>query len=223
MKFWQAVAAIVAKDVTTELRTKETLSAMLIFALMVLMVFSFAFELRVDNVRQIAPGVLWVAFSFAGVLGLNRSFIAERDNACIEGLILAPIDRGALYLGKLLGNVLFMLLNEVLILPLFAVLFDVPVLNPLLWIVVFLGTVGFASVGTLLAAMAVSTRAREIMLPILLFPMAVPVIIAATKSMGVLLDGGGWNALSIWLRLLLAFDLIFSVLAFLGFEYVFEE
>jgi heme exporter protein B len=223
MSFWHAVAAIVAKDVTAELRTRETLSAMLVFALLVLVVFSFAFELRVDNVLQIAPGVLWVAFSFAGVLGLNRSFITERDNGCIEGLMLTPVDRGALYLGKLLGNTLFMLVSEALILPLFAVLFDVPILNPALWLIVVLGTVGFASVGTLFAAMAVSTRAREVMLPILLFPVLVPVIIAATKSMGLILDGSSWAGIQPWLRLLLAFDVIFSVLAFLGFEYVFEE
>ncbi len=223
MRFWRGVAAIVAKDVAAELRSKETLSAMFIFALMVVVIFNFAFELRVENVRQIAPGVLWVAFAFAGILGLNRSFVLEREGGCIEGLMLTPVDRSAIYMGKLVGNVLFMLVMEAFILPIFAVLFDVPILNPALWLVIILGTIGFAAVGTLLAAMAVNTRVREIMLPILLFPIAVPVIIASTRSTGQILDGLPLSETYTWLRLLLAFDIIFTVIALLGFEYVLEE
>jgi len=223
MRFWRGVAAIVAKDVAAELRSKETLSAMFIFALMVVVIFNFAFELRVENVRQIAPGVLWVAFAFAGILGLNRSFVLEREGGCIEGLMLTPVDRSAIYVGKLVGNVLFMLVMEAFILPIFAVLFDVPILNPALWLVIILGTIGFAAVGTLLAAMAVNTRAREIMLPILLFPIAVPVIIASTRSTGQILDGLPLSETYTWLRLLLAFDIVFTVIALLGFEYVLEE
>lgn len=223
MSAWRAVMAIVAKDVAAELRSKETLSTLLVFALMVVVVFNFAFELRVENVRQIAPGVLWVAFTFSGVLALNRSFVLEREEDCIEGLRLTPVDRGVIYVGKFLGNTLFMLAAEACILPLFAVLFDVSVLNPALWLIVVLGTVGFAAVGTLFAAMAVNTRAREAMLPLLLFPIAVPVLIAATKATGQALDGQALSEIYSWLRLLVAFDLIFTILAWLGFEYVLEE
>jgi heme exporter protein B len=223
MSTWRAIMAIVAKDVAAELRSKETLSTVLIFALMIVVVFNFAFELRVENVRQIAPGVLWVAFTFAGVLALNRSFVVEREEGCIDGLRLTPADRGAIYLGKFLANTLFMLVAEACILPVFAVLFDVSVLNPVLWLIVVLGTVGFVAVGTLFAAMAVSTRAREAMLPLLLFPIAVPVLIAATKSTGQVLDGQSLSEVYSWLRLLLAFDIIFIVIAWLGFEYVLEE
>jgi len=223
MRSWCSVAAIVAKDVAAELRSKETLSSMFIFALLVVVMFNFAFELRVDNVRQIAPGVLWVAFAFAGVLGFNRSFVLERENGCIEGLMLLPVERSTIYLGKFLGNVLFMLIAEALILPIFSVLFDLSILHPLLWLVVALGTVGLAAAGTFLAAMAVNTRAREIMLPILLFPVTVPVMIAATKATGQILDGRPVAELYAWLRLLLAFNLVFTLLAFLGFEYVLEE
>jgi heme exporter protein B len=223
MSFWRGALAIVAKDATAELRSKETLSAMLVFALLVVVIFNFSFELRVDNVRQIAPGVLWVAFAFAGVLGLNRSFVLEREGGCIEGLMLTPVDRGVIYLGKFLGNVLFMLVTEAIILPIFAALFDAPVANPLLWLIMLLGTIGLAAVGTLFAAMAVSTRAREIMLPLLLFPVSVPVLIAATKATAQVMDGAGPTAAAPWLRLLLAFDLIFTTVAFLGFEYVLEE
>jgi heme exporter protein B len=223
MSAWRAVMAIVAKDVAAELRSKETLSTLLIFALMVVVVFNFAFELRVENVRQIAPGVLWVAFTFAGVLALNRSFVVEREEGCIEGLRLTPVDRGAIYLGKFLANTLFMLMGEACILPIFAVLFDVSILNPVLWLIVVLGTVGFVAVGTLFAAMAVNTRAREAMLPLLLFPIVVPVLIAATKSTGQVLDGQPLSEVYSWLRLLLAFDIIFTIIAWLGFEYVLEE
>jgi len=223
MRSWRSVAAIVAKDGAAELRSKETLSSMFIFALLVVVMFNFAFELRVDNVRQIAPGVLWVAFAFAGVLGFNRSFVLERENGCIEGLMMLPVERSTIYLGKFLGNVLFMLIAEALILPIFSVLFDLSILHPLLWLVVALGTVGLAAAGTFLAAMAVNTRAREIMLPILLFPVTVPVMIAATKATGQILDGRPVAELYAWLRLLLAFNLVFTLLAFLGFEYVLEE
>lgn len=223
MNAWRAVVAIVTKDVAAELRSKETLSTMLIFALMVVVIFNFAFELRMDNARQISPGAIWVAFTFAGVLSLNRSFIMERDNSCIEGLMLMPADRSAIYLGKFLGNTLFMLASEAMILPIFAILFDVPVLRPALWLIFVLGTVGFSAVGTLLAAMTVNTRAREALLPLLLFPTSVPVIIAATKSTAQVLDGGALSEIYSWLRLLVAFDVIFIVLAVLGFEYVIEE
>jgi heme exporter protein B len=223
MSAWRAVMAIVAKDVAAELRSKETLSTLLIFALMIVVVFNFAFELRVENVRQIAPGVLWVAFTFSGILALNRSFVVEREEGCIEGLRLTPVDRGVIYLGKFLGNTLFMLMAEACILPVFAVLFDVSILNPVLWLIVVLGTLGFVAVGTLFAAMAVNTRAREAMLPLLLFPIAVPVLIAATKSTGQVLDGQPLSEVYSWLRLLLAFDIIFTVIAWLGFEYVLEE
>ncbi len=223
MRYWRGVLSIVAKDVAAELHSKEALSAMLVFALLAIVIFNFAFELRVDNIWQMAPGVLWVAFAFAGVLGFNRSFALEREGRCIEGLMLAPIDHSAIFLGKFLGNVLFMLVAEGLTLPVLAVLFDVPVLNLLLWLIVILGTVGLAAVGTLFAAMAVNTRARDVMLPVLLFPIVVPVIIAATKSMGQILDGRSFSEMVAWLRLLLAFDVIFTVIAFLGFEYVLEE
>jgi heme exporter protein B len=223
MSAWRAIMAIVGKDVAAELRSKEALSTLLIFALMIVVVFNFAFELRVENVRQIAPGVLWVAFTFAGILALNRSFVVEREEGCIEGLRLTPVDRGAIYLGKFLGNTLFLLVTEACILPIFAVLFDVSVLNPVLWLIMVLGTVGFVAVGTLFAAMAVNTRAREAMLPLLLFPIAVPVLIAATKATGQVLDGQPLAEAYSWLRLLLAFDIIFIVIAWLGFEYVLEE
>ncbi len=215
--------SIMKKDVTSELRSREVLSSMFVFALLVIVIFNFAFELRVENREAVAPGVLWVAIVFAGMLGLNRSFISEKDRGCMEGLLLCPVDRSCIYLGKMAGNLAFMLAMEVILLPIFAAFFNLPVFAPKLLLVVLLGTVGFAAVGTLFSAVAVHTRTREIMLPILLLPVAVPVLVAAVKATGDLLATVPPATEGPWLGLLVGFDLIFLTAAFLTFEYVFQE
>ena len=217
------VFAIIWKDVRSEWRTKDIFSSMFAFVILVILIFSFAFELRVENVKRVAPGVLWVAFTFAGVLGLNRSFILEKDKGCLDGLLLAPADRSAIYLGKMLGNIFFMAVVELITLPIFAALFNVNLFRPALFLIIALGTVGFAGVGTLFAAMAVNTRAREVMLPVLLFSVSVPIIISAVKATGAVLDNSPLSELVPWLRLLLVFDIIFLSLSFITFEYVMEE
>ncbi len=217
------VFAIIWKDVRSEWRTKDIFSSMFVFVILVILIFNFAFELRVENVKQVAPGALWVAFTFAGVLGLNRSFILEKDKGCLEGLLLAPADRSAVYLGKMLGNLLFMAVVELITLPIFVALFNVNLFRPALFLVIALGTIGFAEVGTLFAAMAVNTRAREVMLPVLLFSVSVPIIIAAVKATGAVLDNNPFSEMAPWLRLLIVFDVIFLVISFISFEYVMEE
>ena len=221
--FLRKVLAIIHKDIIAELRTKEMFSSMFVFALLVIVIFNFAFELRVANVKQIAPGVLWVAFTFAGMLGLNRSFILEKDKGCLEGLLLAPVDRSAIYFGKMLGNLIFMLVVEAIVLPIFWVLFNPPLFNPALILVIVLGTLGFAGVGTLFSAIAVHTRAREVMLPILLFPIVVPLMIAAVKITGGLLDGQSLSEMRNWMNLLVGFDVIFLTVSYMTFDYVVEE
>jgi heme exporter protein B len=215
--------AIVHKDIIAELRTKEMFSSMFVFALLVIVIFNFAFELRVANVKQVAPGVLWVTFTFAGMLGLNRSFILEKDKGCLEGLLLAPVDRSAIYFGKMLGNLIFMSVVEAIVLPIFWVLFNPPLFSPALILILFLGTLGFAGVGTLFSAIAVHTRAREVMLPILLFPIVVPLMIAAVKITGGLLDGQPLSEMRNWLNLLVGFDIIFLTVSYMTFDYVVEE
>lgn len=222
MGFVRKVVAIAWKDIVAELRTRETLSGMFVFAVLVILVFNFAFDLRVDNVRQVLPGVLWVTFTFAGTLGLGRSFTAEKDQGSLEGLLLAPVDRSAVFLGKTLANTVFMLSVEAIIVPTATVLFNENLLRWPLFAVVVLGTVGFAAVGTLLAAVAVNTRARDVMLPILLFPVSIPVIIAAVKLTAAIVDTGSVAEAGIWWPLLISFDAIFLVLASLVFEYAVE-
>ncbi len=216
-----AVLNITWKDLLAEWRTRETISAMFTFALIVILVSSFAFELRVSDIEMVAPGVLWIAFTFAGVLGINRAFVREADKNCLDGLLLAPVDRAVLYWGKLGANFVTMSAMELIMLPVALVLFNLPLYPPLFFIVLIMGTFGFVAVGTLFAAMTVHTRTREVMLPVLLFPVAVPLLIAAVKATAALLEGS--DMIGSWLRLLAAFDLIFATLATLMFKYVMEE
>lgn len=222
--YLRKILAIVGKDVAAELRTKEMVSAMFVFSLLIIFIFNFAFDLRAENLKTVAPGVLWVAIAFAGMLGLSRSFILERDRGVLDGLLLAPVDRSAIYFGKMIGNVLFISLVEVVILPVFIILFNQPAATlPLLAGVVILGTIGFASVGTLFSAMAVHTRAREVLLPIMLFPVVVPVMLSAVRLTSAVLDNAPFQDNAHWLALLVAFDLIFIAASFMLFEFVVEE
>jgi len=224
MNYLRKILAIVWKDIIAELRTKEMFSAMFVFAVLVIVIFNFAFELRgVDRVREAAPGILWVAFTFAGVLGLNRAFVLERDRGCLEGLLLAPVDHTAIYFGKMISTVLFMLVVEALILPVFTVFFGINLFDIWLVIIVVLGTLGFAGVGTLLSAMTAQTRAREVLLPILLLPVAAPVLIFAVKATAGVLDGLPLSEITRWLQMLVAFDVIFPAVAFMTFDYVVKE
>lgn len=222
MGFWRKVLAVLWKDVRAEIRTKDIFSAMFVFALLSVVIFQFAFDLRIDNVRQVVPGVLWVSITFAGVLGLNRSFVLEKDKGSLEGLLLTPVDRGAIYLGKMLANLVFILVVEVFIIPLSSVFFNVPLWLPEILLVVVLGTIGFAAVGTVFSAMSVNTRAREVLLPILLLPVIVPVLIAGVRVTGGILDGESLGDLSNWLQLLIAFDVLYLAASFLTFDVVVE-
>jgi len=218
------VLAIVGKDVATEIRTKEMVGAMFVFSLLILFIFNFAFDLRADNLQTLAPGVLWIAIVFAGMLGLSRSFILERDRGVLDGLLLAPVDRSAIYFGKTIGNVLFISLVEIIILPFFIILFNQTLaVAPALIGVIILGTIGFASVGTLFSAMAVHTRAREVLLPIMLFPVIIPVMLAAVRLTSGILDRLPLADVQHWLALLVGFDLIFMVASVILFEFVVEE
>jgi heme exporter protein B len=221
--FWAPVFAILWKDLMLEARTKEVVTPILVFAFLVIIVFNFVFEPTAAVVVIVAPGVLWVSFTFAGVLGLNRTFAMEKERGGIDGLMLSPVGREQVYLGKMLSSFLFILAVEVVMFPVFGVLFNLPLLLPSLWLVAVLATLGFSAVGTVFSAMAVNTRAREIMLPVLFFPIVVPVIIAAVEATKVVLAGEPWSDVRRWLELTAAFDVIFLVVAAFTFEFVLGE
>ena len=220
MIFLEQTLAILWKDIRCELRSKQTWMGMGMFALLVLVIFNFAFDLRVDNKAAIAPGALWVAFVFASLLGLGRTITAEREKGLMDRLLLCPVDRKAIYLAKLLGNLLFIGVVEVVALPDFAALFNVPLFGALLPIVL-LGTLGVAAIGTLFSAMAAATQARELLLPILVFPLIVPVVIGAVRATGDLMVASPNSPP--WLGLMTAFDLIFLSASMLTFEFVIKE
>jgi heme exporter protein B len=217
--------AMTWKDVTVELRARERVTAMLFFAALVLFIFNFALGPDRDRLAEVAPGLLWLAFLFTGMLGLGRSFQAERENECFEELLLTPGDRESIYFGKLAGNVLFMCMAEAMILPLFGILYNLDIWRhiPALALIAFLGTVGFSTIGTLLAAMTAHLRAREVMLPLLLLPLTVPVVLGSVRATDAILGGGGLADVSHWVKLLVGFDVVFLVVCPLAFEFVLEE
>ena len=223
MRFWHKVIAITWKDALSEMRTREIVFSVLVFTLLVIVIFNFAFAASQETMGLVAPGILWVTFAFAGVLSLNRSFILEKEEGCLEGLMVCPISREVIYVGKMLGSLLFLLIIEAIALPIFAFLFNLEVLSPQLIVITVLTTVGFVAVGTLFSALAVNTKAREMVLPILFFPIVVPLIIFAVKASGLALSGEPWNGLSSWLLIIAAFDAIFLVVSFLIFAFVIEE
>lgn len=225
MIFFKKVWPIVWKDMISEFRTKEVLISMCFFAFLVLIIFNFAFFTGIGEIQGVLSGMLWVAFIFSGLLGLNQTFGSEKDRGSLQGLLLCPVSRAAIYVGKVIGNFLFMTIMEIFILGLFAILFRVNlwgILMPLS-LIIFLGTLGFVFVGTIFSAMSVNARAREILLSIILFPIVIPLIIASVKATEKILAGSLLADISGWLRILLAFDIIFFLLSYWTFEFVLEE
>ncbi len=223
MSFWRKVLAVTWKDALTELRTREVVFTVLVFALLVIVIFNFAFGTTEEAVALVGPGILWVTFAFSGVLSLNRAFVTEKESGCLEGLLAAPITREAVYVGKMLGSLLFLLVIEAVSLPIFAFLLNLSVLSGPLIVTTLLATVGFVAVGTLFSGLSVNTRAREMVLPILFLPVVAPVIISAVKASGVALSGGSWGDIGGWLQLIGAFDVVFVVVSYLVFNFVVEE
>lgn len=221
--FLRAMSAVVWKDLAAEWRSREMLSAMLVFALLVILIFNFALELDPVGRANITAGILWVTFTFAGALGLNRSMAVEKDRGCLDGLLLAPVDRTAIYFGKALANWIFMLLAAAIVLPVYSVLYNVNLFQPGLLLVILLGTEGYVAVGTLLAAMTVQARTRDILLPILLFPVVIPVVVAAVKASENFLAGLQMAEIWPWLNLLIVYDVVFTAAAFMVFDAVVEE
>jgi len=219
------VLALVRKDIALEIRTKETLASLLLLGLLTLLILSFAFDPTSELRPEAAPGALWVAVTFAGVVALGRSFVTERENDCLMGLLLSPIDRGSIYLAKAAANFLMMATAQLGILPVFVLFFDIDATAALAGVLgaVLLGVLGLAALGSLFAAIAVRTRAREVMLPLLMLPLIVPLFIGGVSVTEDLLAGATFAQVQPWLGTMLAFDVIFLVVGWLLFEFAIEE
>jgi len=219
----QAVSAIAWKDLAAELRSRELLTAMLVFSTLVILIFYFALDLDTKTRDTITAGVLWVTFAFAGTIGLNRSMAIEKDRGCLDGLLLAPVDRTAIYFGKVISNLVFMLIVEVITLPVYSIFYNVNLFNLGFIGVILLGSLGYTAVGTILSTMTVQARTRDMLLPILLFPVLIPVLVAAVKASSGFLQGAEMADILPWLNILIVYDAIFIALAFMVFDFVVEE
>ncbi len=213
------------KDLLLELRSRDSVMTMFFFGTLLLFVFHFAFDLPPDKMADMAPALLWLAFLFTGTLGLAQLFQSERENHCLDALLMSPLDRGALFLAKTSFNLLLMLLVELVVIPLFWILFNLSGWNllPQLFLVTLLGTVGFCVLGTIMSAITLRARARELLLPLVLFPLMVPVILATIRCMETVLKTGSFGDASPWLRLLIGFDVIFLTIGILIFDWVIES
>lgn len=217
------VATLAWKDILLEIRTRDIIVSVLVFSFLVVVVFNFALNSTPNLADDLAPGILWVAFAFAGILAMNRAFVLEKDRGSLEGLLLTPVSRDAIYLGKMLGTFLFMVVVEVALLPIFAVLFDFSSFSVGLVLAILLATLGFAAVGTLFSAIAVNTRSREIMLPVLFLPVILPVIIGAVESSAGSIGGSSGVSVARWIGLIAVFDAVYLVICPWLFGLVVEE
>jgi heme exporter protein B len=219
------VGAVAWKDLTTERRSKANFNAVVFLAALMLLMFGFALGPDTASLRAAAAGILWLTVLFSGNMAFYRSYQVELERGALETLLLYPGARSSIFLGKLVANLVFVLLVEVVLVPLAIVLYDIPVTGTmsLVLVVLALGTFGFVTLGTFYASMASRSRAREVLLPLLLFPMLVPVLVAAVEATGALMAGDAMGDSGRWIQLLIAFDIIFLGASILAFGAVIEE
>ena len=215
--------AIGRKDLLLETRNKDVIVAVSVFALLVLMIFTFAMDINQVNAKLTGPGILWASIAFAGVTGLNRAFALELEGNTLEALMLAPISRDLIYAGKMFGNFLFITAAQIIVIPIFAVLFNLAVLRWEMLVVSLLTTIGFSAIGTLFAAMTIRVRAREVMLPLLFLPVVTPLIMAAVESTSHVVNDSSWPEIYQWIQLAIAFDIAFIVVCAFIFQQILED
>ena len=215
---------ILTKDIKLDLRSMENFFSMLFFSVIILLVFAFALPSDSGDHKILAPGIFWVTFLLSGMLSLNKSFQMEKDNGCMEALLVSPTSRGAIFFGKMAGNTVFIMIIQVMLIPLFSLLFINSAIYQFgeLLLLSFIATIGFSALGTLLSGMTTDLRFKDILLPILLFPLLVPLLLASVKITQSILGAEGIQGELDWLKLLIGFDLIFLIIAYLTFDYVME-
>jgi len=218
------LTSIISKDIAVEWRNKESISSMFMFGVLTMVIFNYAFDPTGMDRSLISPGILWVSFTFAGVIGLNRSLAMELDNECLQGLLLAPLSRGDLYLGKVASNFAFMMIAEVTIFPFFVVLnnLGLSMALPEIFGVAILGTLGFVAVGTILSMISAHTRMKEVILAVLQIPLTVPVVLMSVSATRMILSEDT-EGISARLSILAAFSIVYLTASYLLFEYVVEE
>ena len=217
------MATMVWKDILLELRSRELVISVIVFGLLVVIVFSFAIDPAPGQAKTLASGILWVAFAFAATLAMNRAFVREQEAGVLEGLLVSPVSRDAIFLAKATTSFLFMLLIEAVLLPAYAVMLGFSALSWTLGLTIVLATLGFALIGTLFSALAAQTRSREIMLPVLFFPIVLPVILGAVESTTRAIGGETFVGLGRWLPLIAVFDVVFLVICPWVFSFVVED
>ncbi len=215
--------AIVWKDAVAELRTRDIVLSVAVFAILVIVVFNFAFQPGPQGIGAVAPGAFWVAVIFAGTLGMNRAFVLEKERGTLAGLLLCPLPREAIFAGKMTASFLFMLVVEAAVVPAFGIFLDLPLFLPGLVPILLLATLGFAAVGTLFSAVAASSRSRELMLPVLLLPVLVPVLLSAVGASAAVFAGKPFAEYCTWVQILVGFDVVYVVLSAWVFEYAVQE
>ena len=222
---WRAAAAILCKDLKLELRRVETVATMAVFAILVALVFVFAGDPTPADLRRLGPGALWVSLLFAGAIGFGRWFAQEERNQALQGLLVSPVDRAALFAGKWAGATIFLLGIECALVPVTLTMYQLDLAASLIELALLLVvvTMGYSALGTFFAAVAAKTSAGELLLPILLFPLSVPLILAGAEGGQALVEGGRMGDYWSWLSLAVAFDVIFGTVCTLAFEYVIEE
>jgi heme exporter protein B len=216
MRFLSQVMVITAKDLRAEMRTKEAINASFAFALVILLILSFAFDPTEETTREISGGLLWIVFTFAGTLVLTRSFARELPNDCLDALIAAPVPGAALFLGKALANFVLILAVEFVALPVFGIFYNVRWTRQFwpLMLVLVLGTWGLTSIGTIFSALTVNIRLREVMLPLLVYPVMIPMLLGAMRLSALLVAGQAITGDdTVWFKLLFAFDIIYTALS----------
>ncbi len=221
--FFRPVGVLVWKDILLELRSRELIVSMLVFGLMLVVVFNFALSVTPQRVTTVAPGILWASFAFAGVLAMSRAFAREREQGGLDGLLITPVSRDSIFLGKAASIFLFMVLVEAILLPIFAGLMGFSAVSFALLFTILLASAGFALVGALFAAIAVQTKSREILLPVLFFPVVLPVIVGAVEATKLAIGGESVVGIGHWLPLIGAFDAVFLVICPWVFSLVVEE
>jgi heme exporter protein B len=219
----KVIMGIVHKDIQVEWRGRQGLPVMLVFSLLIVFLFNFALQLSPDLQAGLAAGLLWVSLAFASTLGLNRSVSLERENNALDGLLLTPVDRSAIFFGKSLSNFLFTALVALLLLPVLSLFYGTNMLNLSLVLIVLLGLGAYTSLGTLLAALSIQTRTRDVLLPVLLYPLALPVLIAAVEASRTIISGETIEACQSWILLLLACVILFNAAGLVFFETILEE